>query len=123
MLINMHEPPRSLQQGQDHREQQWILVVTSLNKDHVFKTTASFLSSQHQPFWAFRYWYCILSLSFIIFQNPISEREYLKQLPDKSTLLFGMRLAKTLSGRGTRSLGEWDIRFQYDREAVAAENR
>ena len=47
----------------------------------------------------------------------------MKQLPDKSTLLFGMRLAKTLSGRGTRSLGEWDIRFQYDRDAVAAENR
>ena len=47
----------------------------------------------------------------------------MKNLPDKSTMLFGMRMSKILSGRGSNSLGEWDIRFQYDRDAVAAENR
>ena len=62
-------------------------------------------------------------LNSVAFQNPITERDYLKQLPHKSTMLFGMRMSKILSGRGSNLLGEWDIRFQYDRAAVAAENR
>ena len=56
-------------------------------------------------------------------QNPVSDVEIIKTLPDKEKVLFGMKLSKTLSTRASNMLGEWDIRFQYDKDAVAAEHR
>ena len=61
--------------------------------------------------------------TYFISQNPVSEMEIIKRLPDKETVLFGMKLTKILSTRASNPLGDWDIRFQYDRDAVAAENR
>ena len=47
--------------------------------------------------------------------------ELMGKLSDKDMLLYSMQLGTTLSQRATNPLGEWDMRFQYDREAVAAE--
>ena len=62
-------------------------------------------------------------LTDYVSQNPVSDEEIIKRLPDKETVLFGMKLTKILSTRASNPLGEWDIRFQYDKDAVAAENR
>ena len=56
-------------------------------------------------------------------QKPISDIDLMKVLPDKASLLYGMRLMTTLSMRAVNPLGQWDIRFQYDKDTVAAENR
>ena len=61
--------------------------------------------------------------TYFVSQNPVSDMEIIKRLPDKETVLFGMKLTKILSTRASNPLGDWDIRFQYDRDAVAAENR
>ena len=62
-------------------------------------------------------------LSVLARQKPISDPDFTKTLGDKASLLYGTRLMTTLSTRAVNPPGDWDIRFQYDREAVTAENR
>lgn len=47
----------------------------------------------------------------------------MKALVDKSTLLQGLALAKVLSRKGTNSLGDFEVRWQYDPRAIAIEER
>ena len=63
------------------------------------------------------------SYSPMLSQNPISDMDVVKYLPDKEKVLYVINIMTTLSTRASKSLGDWDIRYQYDREAIAAENR
>ena len=54
-------------------------------------------------------------------QDPIKEEDVMNSLADKKTLYESLSLAKVLSRKGTNSLGDWEIRWQYDPRATEIE--
>jgi len=63
-------------------------------------------------------------ISYIIsctFQLTKTEEDVTDILPDKLTTLDTMAIMKLWTSRGSKSLGEWDFKFQYDPVALEAE--
>ena len=54
-------------------------------------------------------------------QLPKTEDDIVAILPDKLTTMDTMAIMKLWTSRGPRSLGEWDLKFQYDPVALQAE--
>jgi hypothetical protein len=50
-----------------------------------------------------------------------TEEDIVSILPDKAATLETIAIAKILSARGTKSLGEWEFQQQYDPMALKAE--
>ena len=54
------------------------------------------------------------------FQNEVTQKEILEQLPTKIETVKMMSLGKILSEKATRSLGDFEIQYMYHPKVVAA---
>ena len=50
----------------------------------------------------------------VLFQAALSENDILHMLPSKQVTLDIMLVTKILSDRGTKSLGDFEVTYQFD---------
>lgn len=56
-------------------------------------------------------------------QKPITEEDVMKILPKKKAMYEALATAKVLSKKSTNSLGDWEVRWQYDPRVMEVEER
>ena len=56
------------------------------------------------------------------FQTSLTEEDIIKSLPSKEITLDAMIVATVLSGKGTNSLGDFEVQYVYDPAATKIVN-